>query len=208
MSARAFASDAARARVEQAVKEIEAVTSAEVVVAVVPRSGHYRHTDYLVGFVFAFASLLVFLFHPHPFDARWYPLELLAAFVFGTLASAGLPLLRRALTSKSLMAENVARAARSDMVRLGVTKTRHRTGVLVYVSLLERDVELVLDVGLEPGMLGNRWQSADAALDAAIRSADLEAFLKAMKALGPLLQETCPLREDDENELSDAPRLS
>ncbi len=150
----------------------------------------------------------MFLFHPHPFDPRWYPLELVAAFALGTVASAGLPILRRALTSKSLMAENVARAARSDMVRLGVTKTRHRTGVLVYVSLLERDVELVVDVGLEPGKLGDRWQSADAALDAAIRSADLEAFLKAMKALGPLLQEICPRREDDENELSDAPRVS
>ena len=59
MGSRSFTDKAAKAEVAEAIRAIEAATSAEVVVAVRARSGLYRHTDYIVGFVFAFAALLI-----------------------------------------------------------------------------------------------------------------------------------------------------
>src|SRR5215470_4610706 len=95
----AFTGQTAKAEVSAAIRAIESATSAEVVVAVRPASGHYRHTDYLVGFAFSFAALLVFLFDPeHEFSLEWMPVDTLVAFAIGTVLSAGLSPVRRFLT--------------------------------------------------------------------------------------------------------------
>src|SRR6266851_9513709 len=112
----AFTDETAKADVAAAIREIESATSAEVVVALRPRSGHYRHTDYLVGFAASFAALLVFLFDSHEFSLAFMPVDTLAAFALGTLLSANVPPLRRALTSRKLMTANVKTAARAAFV--------------------------------------------------------------------------------------------
>jgi putative membrane protein len=208
MTIAAFYEDSARERVRSVVERVEAQTSAELVVSVVPRSGHYRHTDYLLGFVFAFGSLLLFLFHSRPLRSDLYPLEMLAAFALGALASAFAPPIRRLLTRRALMRDNVRRTARAEFVELGVSKTRDRSGVLVLVSTFERDAALVLDVGLDPAPLGERWAAAEQRVRDAVAHGDFSAFVDALEALGPLLAEICPRRDDDINELDDAPRLA
>src|SRR5215831_7017646 len=100
MSSPRFTDQTARADVASAIREVESVTSAEIVVAVRPTSGHYRHTDYLVGFGFAFIALLIFLFDSHEFSIDWMPIDTLIAFAIGTIFSANVPPLRRLLTSK------------------------------------------------------------------------------------------------------------
>ena len=80
MPTSAFSTVTSKADVAAAIREVESVTSAEVVVAVRPSSGHYRHTDYLVGFVASFAALLVFLFDSHEFSILWMPLDTLVIF--------------------------------------------------------------------------------------------------------------------------------
>src|SRR4051794_29077209 len=144
----------AKAEVAQAIRDVEAQTSAEIVVAVRPSAGHYRHTDYLVGFAAAFGVLLVFLFDSHEFALDTMPLETLLAFALGTLLSASVAPLRRALTSRSLLHKNARVAARAAFVDLGVSKTRARTGILVFVALFERRVELVPDVGIDTALFG------------------------------------------------------
>jgi putative membrane protein len=208
MTIAAFFEDSARDRVRQAVERVEAETSAELVVSVVPRSGHYRHADYLVGFGFAFGSLLLFLFHSRPLRQDLFPLEMLAAFVLGAVASAFAPPVRRLLVGHASMRANVTRAARSQFVELGVSRTRDRSGVLVLVSAFERDAALVLDVGLDAEPLGERWVVAEQHVREAVARGDFTAFAEALEALGPLLSEICPRRDDDINELDDAPRLS
>lgn len=207
MSARTFFATDAKAKVALAIAEVEAQTSAEVVVALRPSSGHYRHTDYLVGFALAAGALLVFLFHPQPFETNTFPLEFAASFVIGTLASAHLPPLRRLLTSPRLMAEGVRTAARAAFVELGVGRTAGRTGVLVFVSMFERRVEVVADSGVSEEALGEAWRDARARLAAAVaRDPDLDRFLAALRAVGPILGGALPHAADDVNELSDEVR--
>lgn len=206
MSSREFFHDAAKDRVREVVAQVEAQTSVELVVAVHPSSGHYRHSDYLFGAGVALTALLVFVYHPHPFRSDLFPIELTAAFLLGTLVSAGLPRLRRLLTSVALMESNVARTAKATFVDLGVSDTRARTGVLVFVSFFERTVDLVMDRGVRVDEAS--LAPVRAALTAAIRRADLEAFYRALLALGPVLAQACPRSDDDVNELDDAPRVA
>ncbi len=204
MATLSFTDKAAKAEVAAAIRDVETVTSAEVVVAVRPTSGHYRHTDYIVGFALSFATLLVFLFDSHEFSIDWMPVDTLAAFALGSVASAFVPPLRRLLTWPSLMQKNVATAARSAFVELGVTRTSGRSGMLVFVSMFERRVEIVSDIGIDTGVLGPAFTDAIRALDASLRKGDrFRRFVLALRALGPILGSALPRRADDVNELPD-----
>ncbi len=206
MGTSAFTDQAAKAEVASAIKEIERVTCAEVVVAVRASSGHYRHTDYLVGFALSFAALLVFLFDPHEFSIDWMPLDSILAFALGAFVSASVPPLRRALTSRKLMRANVRTSARATFFDLGIGKTAGRTGILVYVSMFEHGVEVVPDLGIDAAVLGAPFQSAIAALDAALhRGPSFPRFTEALRALGPILGKALPRLSDDVNELPDEP---
>jgi putative membrane protein len=204
VSGRTFFEAKARERVIEAVRAIELETSAEVVVALRPASGHYRHTDYLVGVLCAFALLCVFLYHPEPFEYDFLPLELGAAFGLGALASAYFGPLRRALTSKQLRAASVRRAARETFVDLGVSRTRARTGVLVYVSMLEQRVEIVPDIGVNAGALEAVLRQAQAAIEGGfVRGPSFDRFVAALRRFGPALATALPRDDDDVNELGD-----
>jgi putative membrane protein len=89
-------------------------------------------------------------------------------------------------------------------VALGVGRTRDRNGVLVFVSLFERRVGVVADVGIDPRAMGAAWTDAVGALEASLAAgADTERFLAALAALGPPLAAAMPHRDDDVNELPD-----
>lgn len=201
-----FTDRTARADVAAAIREVEAVTSAEIVVAVRPSSGHYRHTDYVVGSLFAFAALLVFLFDSHEFAINWMPLDTLIIFSIGSLLSANVPPLRRLLTSKKLMLANVRTGSRATFVDLGVSRTSGRTGILVYASMFERRVEVVANTGIDVAVLGPSFTAAVTSLDAAVhRGPSFSRFVDALRSLGPILGKALPRLEDDVNELPDEP---
>ncbi len=204
-----FFEEGARGRVTAAIKEIEAQTSAEVVVAVRKATGSYRDVDYLFGFACAVAALLVLLFHPYPFAIEGMPLDVIAAFVVGALLCGNAPPLRRALVPRARR-EAVSRdAARAAFVALGIGRTRDRNGILVLVSLFERRVWLVPDVGLdgialEGAKLGGDWRARVSALEGSLqKGADLDLFVERLRALGPALAASMPRRADDVNELPD-----
>src|SRR5689334_10105683 len=132
MRAHAFFDDAAKVQAAQEVKAIEARTAAEVVVAVRHASGQYRHTDYLVGFGLSLVTLVAMLCLPPEFPLETFPVDVVLSFVLGAGLSALLPGVRRRLTSRKLLEENVRTAARAAFVELGVSRTSGRTGLLVF----------------------------------------------------------------------------
>jgi|SoiMethySBSTD1v2_1073268.scaffolds.fasta_scaffold09498_10 putative membrane protein len=205
MSARAFFGDEAKSGVRQTIERLELECSAEVVVSVAPASGDYRAADYLWGALAAMGITLVFVFHPHPFDSTFFPLELGVAFVAASAVSAFLLPLRRWLTPSSRMKKSVLSAAKAKFVDLGVSGTRARSGLLVYVSMFERKVAIISDIGIDRAAHAQSFDQAERLLGLAVRRGDLGAFTAALAGLGPLLIQLCPPRHDDVNELPDEP---
>jgi putative membrane protein len=198
-----LASAEAKTRVAAAVTAIEKTTSAEIVVTMRPRSGSYLHADLIAGAVAAVGYLCLFLYHPEPFDFTFFPLEQAACFLLGALATSRLPFLRRVLAGKGARANNVELAAKALFVDRGISKTRSRTGVLVYLSEFERDVAVVLDVGLDPARLGEPYARAVEALRLAGsgRRGSLDAFVVALDAMGAALASAYPVEAGDTDEL-------
>lgn len=198
----AWLQDNTRKRVRDCIAALEACSGAEVVATVSVSSGHYRHVDYLVGALASLASLLFYFFYPEPLFDDVAIVVVVASFAVGALLSAAATGLRRLLVSRKLMDESVRTAARARFVDQGISMTQGRTGILVYVSLFERRVEVVADVGIPVDRLGARWSQAVQAIDAAARRG-VGPFLAAMQGLGPLLAEAAPRSASDVNELPD-----
>jgi putative membrane protein len=204
MSEASFHEERAKSDTRATVEEIEAQTSAEIVVALRRVSGSYRDADYLAGFLLALVALLVMLFADHTFPLLSFPAGMIGTFALGAFLSNGIAPLRRALTSPSRRRAQVRTAARAAFVDQGISRTRGRTGILVFVSLLEREVEVVADIGVDPVLLGEDWTHAVAALRASVRPSPVfEDFRKALRGLAAPLAQAMPRAADDVNELPD-----
>lgn len=195
----------ARSATARVIATIEAQTSAEVVVAVRRQSGDYRAVDWLVGAVAAFGSLLLLLFLPQSFAVEAMPLDVLLFFLLGAVVSTRSPGLQRLLTTPTSRRERLHLHAQATFVSLGVSRTRARVGLLVYVSLLERSIEVVPDLGVDLASLGSDWLAWQHALTATLAGrSDLEAFDRVLGQLGPLLARILPPTADDTDELPNA----
>ena len=203
MSERAFLDPAAKRRTTEAVRAIEARTSAEVVVAVRPAAERHIATSVVFGAAVAALALVVMLVSPQVYDVRTMPVDALLAFVLAGLLSHFVPALKRVLTPKTRRLAAARRGASAAFVELGIQKTKQRTGVLVFVSLFERTAVVVADEGVPTALLGEAYETRLAELTRSTAVLDVDAFLAALGEFGTLLAGVLPRRPDDVNELSD-----
>jgi len=203
MTERSFYEDQAKAAAKATIQAIEAQTAAEVVIALRKHSGWYRSADYLFGALLALLALVAILVLPASFRMYAVPVDLIVAFAIGVVLCGRSPSLRRLFTWPAQRRANVQAAAKAAFVDLGVSRTTGRWGVLIYLSMLERDAEVIPDVGLDLAAMGDEWPKAVAAIRAALARMDFEGFRVAALALGPILGKAHARREDDVNELSD-----
>ncbi len=195
--------DQLRSEVRDRIVANEKKTGAEIVVTVGLRSGTYRHVNAWVGAACSLAALSVYYFHPAELPDDVSLAVAVLCFPLGVVLASAVPPLRRLLVGKRERAAHVRREARARFVDQGITNTRGRTGVLIYVSLFERMVELVADTGIPVATMGTAWTAATNAMAAAVRKGDTHAFLTAMDQLGDALGAAVPRAADDVNELPD-----
>ncbi|MCX4240598.1 hypothetical protein [Paraliomyxa miuraensis] len=203
-----FVRDEAKQRLREAVQSVEARSSAEIVVAVQPWSASWSAVDGSFGAALAYVTLLYTLFAPEEFGLTWIALMVPAAFVVGLVLCRALPGLRMRLAGRGRVRRAVEQGARARFVELGVSATRERSGVLVYVSIAERVCVVVPDVGVVARVPKDAWAKAAARVQDAVAmhgvsEAGLAALCEAVQALAEVLEPPMPRREDDTNELED-----
>ncbi len=198
---------AARESLAECVKEIESSTDAEVVIIIRARSGHYAHADYLFGFLLAFAGLLFLLFSPFTFHLYWVPIDVVLFFVLGALVSSRSNLLRRLFSRKSFRSKAVRTAAAAMFYEAGIANTSAEMGVLIYLSLLERRLELIADRGVLKGVPSQEWNREIFELHQTGKTAEPQLFLKALRSFGKLLATHLPPTGENPNELPDMPQF-
>src|SRR5262245_27411607 len=195
----------ARARIEAAVREGERSTGGEIVVAVVRQCGGHAGAAFWLGaWLAALAFLALGLFAP-PLSWAAYLAAQAAAFALG-LRLAQLPGVHRLLLGPEALERHAAARARRCFAEQGLTRTRGRTGILIFVALLERRVVVLGDEGidrvLEPG---ESWQAVvDLAVEG-LRSGDpARGLVAAVGLCGAILARHLPPPVPNPDELPDA----
>jgi putative membrane protein len=204
---RAKFDETARLALTDCVTKIETTTDAELVLIVRARSGSYRHADYLFGALLAFASLLFVLFSPFDFHQYWVAIDVALLFTFGAFLSSRSNSIRRLLTGEKFRSEAVRTGAAAMFYEAGIANTSAEMGVLIYLSILERRLELIADRGILKGVDALEWNQILFELHRAGRKAQPQTLLAALADLGDLLARHLPATGENPNELPDAPRF-
>lgn len=191
----------------QCVREVETQTDAEIVIVVRARSASYRHADYIFGALVSFATLLFMLFSPFEFSHYWVAIDVALLFILGAYVSSRTSALRRLLTTKKQRAEAARTSAAAMFYEAGIANTDAEMGVLIYLSLFERRLELIADRGVLTALPPLEWNERLFELRQAGRRPQLQTLLKAVRDLGALLAAHLPPTGENPNELPDMPRF-
>ena len=90
--------------------------------------------------------------------------------------------------------------------RLRVWDTENNNGVLIYLLLADRDVEIVADRGIHVKLGKEVWEAICREMEAAFRAGQFEAgVLAGIRAVGEHLSRHFPARGGKSNELPDSP---
>jgi len=199
--------NAACGTVAQCVKEIESKTDAELVIVVRARSGRYTHADYLFGFITSFITLLLLLFLPISFHEIWVPIDVVVVFVAGAYVSSRSNFLRRLFSSEGYRKQAVRTAAAAMFYEAGIANTNAEMGVLIYLSLFERRLELIADRGVLKKVPSQEWNQQLFNLHQIGRKPEPQTFLNALREFGAVLAKQVPATGENPNELPDMPRF-
>lgn len=207
-------------RVSKKVKAAESKSSGEIVVAVSAESNDYSFWELFAAVIISLAATICML----PFSERirafyeslnwtapeWY---LPAIFVFTSffliLVLFGLfnliPALDRMVIPRAFRNKAVSDRAMRAFCELGVCSTRDRTGILIFVSYLERQARILADEGIAKKIGPDLWQLIVNGLSEEIGKNNAEtAFCDAVEKCGELLAQYFPADKDDNpDELDD-----
>ena len=187
--------------VSAAIREAEQRTCGHIICVLARSSSAYAHIPIL------WASALA-LFTPWPLIhfTQWSVQRIfllqLVVFIVAGLAFSWMPL-RLWLVPRALQRVRAHRAALEQFVVRGISRTKNRTGVLIFVSLAEHYARIVADEGIAQKVPHAEWQAAVDALVGHMRSGDIAAgFTAAIERCGAVLAAHAP-PDGSANELPD-----
>ncbi len=199
-------------RIKAAVAQAESKISGEIVPVFVERSGFYTIANYRGGIILA-AITFVFIIIVDRYAAP-NPVLLDPLMIFFIVAAAGmlggilthyLPFIKRNLVSPDQVNQATRRRAEAAFLEDEVFNTRHRTGILIFISFFEHEVMVIADQGISKVVEQKAWDDIVNGMIEQIRMGRVtEGIEAAILRCGELLLEKGFLREaDDTNELRD-----
>jgi putative membrane protein len=201
-------SQAERSKVTLAIKKAELQTSGEIVVVAARASDDYIHVPIHIAAVCALAVPFVM-----PLLARFFPwssvslawvfaAQLIVFIIVALLLS--LPLFRFYITPNRLMRKYAHRNAATQFLAINTHGTGGRTGVLIFVSLLERYVEVIGDTAIAQKVTQADWQKIVEEMLPLLRNHQTtDALVLGVERCGAILAKNFPAGSDNPNELPD-----
>jgi putative membrane protein len=195
--------DQDRKRIEAAVRAAEARTSAELALVVARASDDYALFPLLWAAVLALAAGgLIAVARPETTAAPFFAVEA-AIFVVAGLVLHLKPL-RFRLVPGGVGRTHASRLARLQFAALVDDRTRGEMGVLLFLSLAERHVEILADRGIAARIPESAWQGVIARFVAEVRAGEVAAALTgAIEGCTAILETHFPPVPGQKNEIAD-----
>ncbi len=215
--------------IAEAVTEAETRTSAELVCVITQESADYREVPLAWAAVAALMApaaafslglsphLLTHLVngwvaaHSSGFDAAIrvslgaYAMAQSAVFL-AVWMLVSWPEVRRFMTPAGLRNRRVHEAALRQFVARGISNTQEKNGVLIFVSLLDRRVEVLADAGIHAAVPTGTWDKAVAAIRHAMRAnKPATGLVEAVHICADALAPAFPAGDHNPNQLPNRP---
>ena len=206
-------------QIKSAVAGAEERTSGEIVPYFVERSDRYDVTLWRGASILAILAIgvagLMYLFYDG-WGAGWIysgegmALLVLCAGLLGAILGGFVPPIKRFLAGSELLARTVHHRAMRAFVEEEVFNTRDRTGILLFISLLEHRIEVLGDEGINRRVTADDWTDVVGKIrDGIKRKRIAEGLIDAIEICGQLLERRgVEIQPDDSDELSNEVRFS
>jgi len=206
-------------RIKQAVRDAEMRTSGEIALAVVPESSDYSFRE-LFAAVLVGAASFALLLPAHDRIASllngffWHVNEWVVTLLVGGIPFllmalfflvANVPAIDRRVIPLAERSRAVYSRALRHFVESGVYATDRRTGILIFVSFMEREVRVVADTGISGKIAQVEWDGIARTVAEGVKNGRFaDALCEAVADCGELLSQHFPVSgETAENELPD-----
>lgn len=191
--ARDFFSREQKERIRQAVQAAEGATSGEIAVMLVDESDPYREAELAGALSFSTLTALVLaLAFRHTSIWFFIPVSVVLLLPFLYLFKQW-PHMKLAFLRPRRVEEAVRERAVYAFFRKGVHKTEEETGILIFISLLERKVWILGDRGIHGKISSGFWRTLAGELAAGIREdRAFEALCNVIKKCGAELARHFP----------------
>jgi putative membrane protein len=203
-------------RIKEAVREAESKISGEIVPVIVGKSGHYSIANYKASLlVSSLAFMFIIIFDRYvPELAVYDPLSIflivLIAGLLGAVATNYSDWIRRMMLTQGHLDNATRQRAENAFLEEEVFNTRHRTGIMIFISFFEHEVIVMADSGISKVVEQKEWDKIVNVLTENIRKDKIVEGLEiALKRCGDiLLEKGFTIEADDKNELRDDLRIS
>ncbi|MBJ6799090.1 TPM domain-containing protein [Geomonas propionica] len=199
-----YFSSADKESISQAVARAEARSSGEIATMVVSESDRYREAEALGALLLSgFVGVAVAVLLHHVTIWTYIPVVFLLYFPL-LFFFRRFPHLKLSFVGPRRLAEAVSERALVAFYQQGLYRTRKETGILIFISLLERKVWIVGDRGINEKIPPGYWKTLAERLAQGLRDGrGAQAVCEVIEACGNELERHFPRGEDDRNELSD-----
>ena len=204
VKARDFFTAADREKIRIAVENAESGTSGEIATMVVDHSDSYHEAEILGSvLVSGFVAVIVCIVFNHVTIWSYIPFVFLAFYPIRYLFRRS-PRLKLPFVSRRRLVHAVRDRAVRAFFEKGLHRTRDESGILIFISLLERKVWILGDRAINVRIPPHDWHTLARELSAGIRDGRAcEALCTVIARCGELLAGHFPRRPDDVNELPD-----
>jgi putative membrane protein len=177
--------------VSAAIRAAEQRTCGQIICVLAHSSSAYAHVPVLWSSVLALLTPWPLIYFTQWSIQRIFLVQLVI-FIIASLAFSWMPL-RLILVPRAAQRTRAHRAALEQFVVRGVSRTRNRNGLLIFVSLAERYARIIADEGIAHKVSGLEWQSAIDALTAHMRDGHIATgFIAAIERCGAVLAAHAP----------------
>lgn len=202
-------------RIKAAVRNAESQISGEIVPVFVEKSGYYSIANYRAALLGAAAIfLLIIVFDRYVPSLAVYDPLLIFVFValggmVGALKAHFIPFVRRMMLSQSHLDQATRKRAENAFLEEEVFNTRHRTGIMIFVSFFEHEVMVMADRGISKVVEQREWDKLVGDIIKSIKQGKIvEGIEAAIGRCGEILLEKGFIKTaDDVNELRDDLRI-
>lgn len=207
-------------RIKKAVNDAEKKISGEIVPVIVEQSGTYAIANYkasLISGTFFFILMIVldrYVIADASLTLYYDPLFIftvvMAGAALGALVPNMSPAVKRRLVSRDYLDESCRQSAENAFLEEEIFNTRHRTGIMIFISFFEHEVIVMADRGISKVVEQQEWDKIVAELVGNIRTGKIvEGIVAGITRCGEiLLEKGFQKTSDDINELRDDLRIN
>jgi putative membrane protein len=198
-----FVTDQDRQAIADAIAQVEEKTGGELVTAIAAVSDGYRYIPILFAAVLALLFLPAVYFGQIVVSLQKIMMLQMSLFVL-TAILFQVPFVRRFVIPRKVQRQRARRLAYETFFKAGVHRATHRAGILIFVSVEERYVQIIADEGVAAKVDNSVWDAAVATFVSQVRAGRIaDGFLQCIGQCGEVLAQHFPPNDDQPvNELA------